>query len=317
MTSQRNASAPPTLESIPFPTAVRGIGNFDCDAAEIALEGAEPELMSALEAKIAEGQFELPHLPSANMKLLEMTNDPETDVGKVERIIAPDLALTAGLLKIANSVTFGGNRQVDTVRAAIVRIGLQGLRSVLYSLSLKSVIFRGGALQRHAEEIWRQSLAVANNARNLAVPLCLDPERTFVLGLLHDVGKIPLLALLRTLAPKDFAFRRPFVGAVFKRFHEPVGRIFTQSWELPEEIVEVAGRHHDYAGNKGYTRSAALVWLAHRQDVFLSTGDGSGYSALANDPAFATLALPAPHRRPLLEAVRASYQRSLEKPVLT
>jgi len=144
-------------------------------------------------------------------------------------------------------------------------------------------------------------------SRALAVPLCLDPERFYVLGLLHDIGKVPLLEILRKHAPKGFAFRRPFVGQVFDRWHEEVGRALTECWGLPEEIVAVAGCHHDFAANKKHAQSAALVNLAHRQDLFLSTGRADEYRSLADDEAMDAVGIAAPMRVAILDAVRQVY----------
>lgn len=306
-----HTSAPAAALSpdVGFPGPIAGVGNIDRieDGPEFGLEFAEQEVLKRVDEAVAAGKFDLPHLPSTSMMLLELAADADADVGKIERTVATDMVLTASLLKIANSVLYGGAKRTETVRAAILRIGLRGLRSVLYSLSVKSVIFKNKGLLDYAQEVWRQSASVATTSRALAVPLCLDPERTFVLGLLHDVGKIPLLELLRQFLPKDLNPRRPFVGAVFRRHHEQVGLVLTKKWNLPEEVIEVSGCHHEWPKNPLYSKSAALVNLAHRQDLHLSSGDECGYLSLAQDPALEALGLPAPHRQPLLDAVKANF----------
>lgn len=305
------STTPPRLEEIEFPTAAPGFGNVDrIDADGFKPEFAESELLARVDERVLENKFELPHLATTHMKLLDLTSNADVDVGKVERMIAPDLALTASLLKSANSVMYGGARQVDTIRGAIVRLGIRGLRSSLLSLSLRSVIFKGRELAPIAEEIWRQSFSVANNARANAVPLALDPERMFVLGLLHDIGKVPLLSLLRELAPQGFDFRRPFVGHVFRRHHEYVGSRLAQTWNMPDEVAAVAGCHHDISKNPQFAKSAALVDLSTKQDVHLSSGDQPGYFSLVTDPSMSALELPEPMRRPLLDAVRVAYLRT-------
>ncbi len=305
------STTPPRFDELPFPEPVRGFGNTDRSVAEpFHPEFNEQELIKKIDDKVAANDFELPHLAVTHMRVLDMTSNPEVDVTKVERMIAPDLALAASLLKIANSVMYGGARQVDTIRGAILRIGIRGLRSSLLSLSLKSVIFKCRELSTIAEEVWRQSFSIAGNARSNAVPLALDPERMYVLGLLHDIGKVPLLHMLRELAPKGFDYRRNFVGHVFHRHHESVGLKLAQDWNLPDEVVAVAGCHHDFAKNPRFTKSAALVCLSHKQDIHLSCGDSNGYFSLAEDPSMQTLELPVPMRRSLLDAVRVSYMRT-------
>ncbi|MBI4880975.1 MAG: HDOD domain-containing protein [Planctomycetes bacterium] len=300
------AEAPAAEHS--FPEPVGGIGNIDLfQDLRDGLAREEQGGLARVAERVEEGKFELPHLPSTQMMLLELTSNPDADIGKVERQVSADLALTATILRAANSVLFGGTRKVEDVRGAILRLGLRGLRSALYTCSLKSVIFRAKGLDQYAEEIWRQARSVAGAARALAVPLCLDPERVFVLGLLHDVGKVPLLSILRKEAPPSFAFRKPFVGVALGTFHERVGRRLTASWNLPEEVVEVSGCHHDFGANAGFLKSAALVNLAHRQDLYLSCGEEEKYESLLEYPALAALELAEGYRKPLLEAVKAGY----------
>jgi putative nucleotidyltransferase with HDIG domain len=305
------ATLPPKLEDVAFPAPIGGFGNCDVPVSgDFALEFAERELLADIDERVAAKAYELPHLATTQMRLLDLTANPEADISKLEKMLAPDPALTALLLKTANSVMYAGTRTVDTVRGAILRVGVRGVRSALLSHSLKSVIFKDKTLVPIAEEVWRQSFSVAGNARANAVPLSFDPERAFVLGLLHDLGKVPLLGLLRDLAKPGFDFRRPFVGHVFARHHETVGRQLAISWNLPEEVIDVAGCHHEFLSCARYVKNAALVSLAHRQDMRLSTGDAEGYFALADGPEMDALELPPTMRRPLLEAVRMSYLRN-------
>ncbi len=291
-----------------FPSACPGLGNFDLPIDDgFELRPDEFELQRRIVEIVSADEYELPHIPSSHLAILDLVSNPEVDLKRVEPILSRDLVLTAALLKVANSVAFAGSRPVETVRGALCRVGLHGVRSVLLSLSLKSVIFNPKALVPIAEEVWRQAVSVACNARALAVPLCFDPERYYALGLLHDIGKVPLLGLLRRYAPPRFDFRRSFVGAIFAAHHERIGRELTTSWNLPEEIVAVAGCHHDYDRNLEHVTSAAIVHQAHRQDLYLSSGRADDYLRLEDDPSMAVIGIAPEYRRPLLDAVRRSY----------
>lgn len=308
--------APPPAASEPdgekgFPDPLPGVGNIDrFDRSKVEFEFDEQELLKRVEARVQEGKYELPHVPSTHMTLLDLIADPESDVNKVELLVSADMVLTASMLKVANSVMYGGTRQVDSVRGAVLRIGMRGLRSMLYSQSVKSVIFRGRGLTHIAEEIWRQACSVAATSRKMADSLGMDPEQMYTLGLLHDIGKIPLLSILRKEAPSSFQFRTPFVGAVLDRYHEQVGEKLTSSWNLPQEIVAVSACHHAYTENQAFTRGAALVNLAHRQDLYLSCGDETRYVALADDGTLDILELEASRRQPLLETIRDGFASS-------
>lgn len=284
-----------------FPSALSGVGNLDrFGDQDIDFTSEEQQLLTRIVASVEEGAYDLPHLPSTHLTLLELTADPESEMSKVENLVSADAVLTATLLKVANSALYGGARDIDSVRGAVLRIGLRGLRTLLYSQSVKSVIFRSKGLMLFAEEVWRQACSVAALCRSNATFLRQDPDRSYVLGLLHDMGKIPLVSILRKEAPGSFPFRGPFIGTIFSSYHEQVGRQLATAWNLPEEIVQVAGCHHAYANNSGHKKSAALVYLAHRQDQYLSTGNAEAYVGLMDDAVWDTLEVGESLREPLL-----------------
>lgn len=298
-----------------FPSPLFGVGNLDRALAEgpagpQGFGGREARLLAKVERAVLRAEIDLPTLPAANRQLLASCQDPDADLGQVVARVTRDAALTAILLKVANSVQFGGARRVDTVRGAVVQIGLKGLRSVLYAHCIKCLVFRSERLKPHAEEIWRQAVSAADAAKCLAVPLCLDPERSYVLGLLHDLGKIPLLEILRRAAPPFMKLSPRLVGFALHQSHERVGEALARSWELPDELVAVAGDHHRDDGTGPYPESVALVGLAHRLDMQLSAGDKDGFYGMVEDAGFERLGLAREHRPALLELVKHTYIES-------
>lgn len=278
---------------------------------ETTLDPGEKELLARVQDAVNDSRYELPHLPSTHLTLLELTADPEADVVKVERMLSTDTVLAATLLRTANSALYGGSRKIDSMRGAILRIGLRGLRSLLYGQAMKSVIFRSKGLNAYAQEIWRQSCSVAAASRALAQHLHLDPDKTYLLGLLHDLGKVPLLAILRREAPDNFPFRPALVGTAFARHHQDVGCRLAATWDLPDEIVKVAGCHHEFWNNQDHPRSAALVNLAHRADLCLSSEPDTTLDTLAADRTWENLELGPDLRGPALHSI-AGTCRALE-----
>lgn len=298
-----------------FPSPLMGIGNLDrWEDQEVELTSKEARLMRQIDDSIGEGKFQLPQLSTSSQDLLSLASHNEPEVDDLVRFFSRDAALTAILLRVANSVRYGGARNIDTVHGAVVQIGLRGLRSILYSVCLRNLIFSSKRLQLYAEEVWRQSVSVGEIARCIAVPLCLDPERAYVLGLLHDVGKIPVLEILRKHAPSRFKFRAEFVGQALRQHHEKIGETLLENWDLPDEIVSVASNHH---GEKPADPGpVALVLLAHRLDLDLSTGNGESYLALETDLRFDTLEMEPKHRLPLLSAIQSVYVKNRMRELL-
>jgi HD-like signal output (HDOD) protein len=139
----------------------------------------------------------------------------------------------------------------------------------------------------------------------------MEPEHAFLIGLLHDVGKLPLLAMLRKAASKESEVTPALVGRMFRLYHEQAGAALAQAWRMPEELVEVARCHHDFTRNAGHARSAALASLAHQVDLNLSLGFEDEFRALVNGPELDYLGMALDRRPVLLALAQAAYEEQL------
>lgn len=274
-----------------------------------SLRAVEQEAIARVAARVEKGDFELPMLPSSSMVAIEMAASPTVDVSHLVTLISTDPVLSTELMKAANSVIYGGSYQAETLSQAVVRVGTRTLRSLIYSLSVRGVIFRNRGLGSYAEELWRQAYSVARISQLIAEPLRLAPEKCFLLGLLHDMGKISLLAMLGRECTSTFRPAAHVVGRVFHEFHERAGVAMAREWKLPEEFISVSGCHHHFEQNPDFPRSAALVSLAHKLDLHLSLGEkGSEYQRLARCPEMRFLGLADHQRAALLESAEELFR---------
>ncbi len=276
--SEASSSATEGLEDSGFFTVV----NFDDARHRTAdLRPHERELLEHVDRRIAAGDLELPQLPSTSMAVMQLSSRPDVELTEIVERISSDPVLSSELLRTANSVLYAGHQPADTLREAVMRVGLRQLRSMIFAISMRSVILRFEALTAQAERVWRQSFSVASIARAIAPSLGEDPERAFLIGLLHDVGKVALIAVLNGEAKKSSDVTPALLGRLFHDHHEPAGRVLAEAWNLPAELVAVAGGHHHFEQNEGHERAAALASLAHRLDLFLSIGPERDYAAQA------------------------------------
>ncbi|MCP3916041.1 MAG: HDOD domain-containing protein [bacterium] len=284
--------ATPTTESDDFPTVVEGIGNLDMvERARAKLEERERQLLLRIGKRIVSRKFDLPQLPSTTLRVMEMAAAPEMDVPAIVDQISSDLTLSGEFLRVANSALFAGSVPTETLHDAIVRLGRRTLRSVVLSISMRGAILDNRALLHYAEEVWRQSYSVGLMARIVAKFKGIDPEHGFLLGLMHDVGKVSLLSDLSKELDKAGDLSAALVGTVFSRFHEVAGEAMARAWTLSEELCAVAGQHHKFERNEGYAESAALVSIAHKMDLYLSMGAETDYHALSRSAEMKVLGL--------------------------
>ena len=195
----------------------------------------------------------LPPLPAAVERLCAMANDPETDIREMSRVISMDQALTARILRVANSAFYGLSRRVSTVTQAIMIVGFMGIRNLALSVTLLDFMDR---VDRDSpldgEQFWKHTLAVASLARLLALRLRLrNQEEAFTAGLLHDFGEIILMENF----PEQYAklLKRVEAGGgplhvlekeEFGIDHAMVGWELCKYWKIPELLAKVIANHH-------------------------------------------------------------------------
>jgi HD-like signal output (HDOD) protein len=187
---------------------------------------------------------------------------------------------------------------------------MRNLRTWMYALSVRSSILRDKRLSRYAEDVWRQSYSMASIARAIAKPAGFDPDRAFLLGLVADIGKVSLLAMLRKELQKNIEVSPPLVGRVFYLFHENAGARLGRTWHLPEDVVGVVETHHHYEKNERNPRDAALVSLANRLDILLARDEEQEFRNAIRAPEFEMLKLEEDRRWAILEAARGAFSRT-------
>jgi putative nucleotidyltransferase with HDIG domain len=306
-----SASAPEAQEEKPPLKNKPAVGNLDA-APYRALPVAERDraLLERLSAQVESGKFELPHLPATSLALVNLAGKPGVDVERVVQLISSDPSLASELLRTANSVLYATRVPASTLNEAVMRIGLRGLRSLIFTVSVKGTILRLGQLQEFSTEIWRQAFSVATIARTIAPLLGEDREVAFLTGLLHDIGKIALLSILSKEPDAVHAASPAIVGHLFYVHHERAGEMMAKSWRLSDELISVTGCHHDFESNEEFGRSAALASLAHKLDLHLSLGDDGSYRELVHCEELEFLGVPEGRRGALLGRARDTYEEA-------
>jgi HD-like signal output (HDOD) protein len=277
--------------------------------AQAHLHDDEEALFREIDHRIETGKFDLPQLPSTSMAIMSLVNDPRVEIPQLTRMISSDPVLSGQLVRTANSALYAGSEPIKTIQDGVMRIGTRALRTLVLSASMKGILLTGKGVASYGKSVWRQSLSVARIAWAIGPKLGFEKDSAFLLALLHDVGKLPLLAMLDEESRKGRQVSRALIGKVFQRFHERVGRALAVRWKLGDEIVSITGCHHDFAANVDFPRSAALVSLAHKLDLYQSLGDERGFEALASCEELAVLGAQSQTIRQILDLATQAYNQ--------
>jgi two-component system, cell cycle response regulator len=192
----------------------------------------------------------LPTLPAVALRILELCQHEQLDLGRIASTIASDPALAVKLMKTANSPIFALHREVTTISYAVSLLGVNAIRTLVLSFSLAGKMPVGK--QRGLESFWRRSIYSALAARELCqVPLPGLKEEAFLAGLLQDIG---MLALSQSLGPRytrildaaagDHAKLAELEQEALGGDHAQVGAWLLERWRVPSKLAEVVGASH-------------------------------------------------------------------------
>lgn len=199
--------------------------------------------------------FEMPALPQSTVRLASLVADGNAELSEVVQVIEYDPALTLKLLRVANSVFSSPNRQVGTVKDAVVRLGTGAILGLAVGSGVQPNIVKViPGYNIAGTDFWRHSLAAAMAAESLKTfaKARLSPL-SFTAALLHDIGKVVLgnyldaeiLGLLEKASHEGrlAAFRAE--TEILSLHHGEVGGVVAQHWGLPETVVKGIAFHHD------------------------------------------------------------------------
>ncbi len=250
----------------------------------------------------------LPTIPTLLVPLLQHLCEPAEDVSldRVVKIISQDPSLAVQCLRMVNSPLFGVRYPIDTVRGAVMGLGVNRVRQIAMACSLLKAFSTKGAVPARA--LWAHSLAVAMVAQKFAHEAGYpDPEQAYSAGLLHDLGILVALAA----CPAEFeaaiqaAAREHRALYLCERAlngfdHGEIGAMLARRWRLPAPYQQVLQYHHDVEQAPEYRCLVAIVSLADVLCRLRSLGYGCeeiGFVDLAAEPAWALAAAELPKMR--------------------
>ena len=239
-------------------------------------------------------------LPQTTVRIVQLTNQPDSSMTELAQVLEQDQALSARVLRVANSAYFGLPRQVTSIRDAVVLLGQSTLRSLVFTASVVGVLGRevaGYGLGKGA--LWQHSVAAARAARHLSERVGLDSDEAYVAGLLHDIGKIVLDQYMQDEFARALDLTTddgiPFDQAersVFGVDHAEIGGVLAERWELPARLVDAIRHHHRPSAAQTAPRLTAAVHVADLVCLELGLGMGrEGLQYIADPKAFVLLEL--------------------------
>ena len=209
----------------------------------------------------------VPRLPMIVPKLLRSLRDPDSSARDYVAIVNKDPAMSAAVLKLANSVYFNpAGAHIGDIERAIIKLGIDGLRSVLSAAVMQPIIQRDSPyFSQTGKRLWAHSLNTAVACEIIGHARRLERFKAYLLGLMHDVGKITLFSELCKQyklngdpAPGIEAFIPPLQAQATQ-----LSAAIAKDWQLPEEICQALQEQVDINPGKQVSAFGQLLYQAN------------------------------------------------------
>ncbi|MGD2118407.1 MAG: HDOD domain-containing protein [Chromatiales bacterium] len=271
-------------------------GSVDYASSDISMSDSEYAFESEISYKLYQDlkndQLILPSLPDIAVRVGKALNDETSDAHHIAEIVQTDPAIAAKLVKAANSAMYGGSNKVDSLSAAVVRLGTNLTHKLVTSFAIKELFrTKSALLQRRMKNLWSHSTLVAALSHVLAKKLGkFDPEHALLAGLVHDIGVVAILNY--ALDFPEAQENRRILDSTIKSLRAQIGNMILRNWGFPEGLPEVALDAENWMRNPDTPPDYSDLVIIAQLHSFIGHKDlGVGVPAIDTVPAFKRLKL--------------------------
>lgn len=222
--------------------------------------------------RVAAALEHLPPFPPVAARAIELLSSESVVFKEVADTLKTDAALSAEVLRMANSSLLGARSRLTTIPHALSYLGAKRVTGLLFTLSMSKFLTRCGR-KESIRRSWHHSLACAIAAKKFAQSFGRNADEGYNAGLFHDIGRLALLALHPALYDQlisNDASLQEIERAHFGVDHCETGAWVIEHWKLPTAFIDVALNHHAPRPEGG-----ELTMLVHAACV---VADGLGFA---------------------------------------
>ncbi len=222
---------------------------------------------------------DLPALPVVVIELLSNLDQEDANTHVLAEKVSRDQALTAKTLRLANSSFYGMQSKVTTIQQAIAILGFNSVRTLVTAAAVIGNFSQSEHVAFDFKVFWRHSIATALCAKAMARHLRVNQDHAFIVGLLHDIGRLVLVTrspahyveVLAHQAAQD-CYMLEAERTVLGIDHAMVGRALAEHWKFPVLLQKAIDNHH----TPDTSDAASLSSIVHVADGIFPALDLSG-----------------------------------------
>ena len=229
--------------------------------------GSTPHRVDALpsEFKWLEGDdLAVPVLPTVAHRVIDLASDPDVSLPTIAGLVSKDQVIAARVLGLANSAYSSPLQTISTVAEAVIRLGSGAVRNVVLTVCMTSRMQDPAVYGNRGRDMVDHAIGTAYLARMLADRARTPADEAFLVGLLHDIGKLVILKQAHAYQKRTGQKLDPAIVelAVLER-HAAFGALTLRKWRLPDTLDEPVLYHHDYVSARSHRKAAAVAYAAN------------------------------------------------------
>lgn len=224
-------------------------------------ERVRQDLLAAIE----QDKLVLPTLPEVALRVREVAEDPDASIDQLVKVIGNDAALTARIIKVANSPLLRGARTIEDLKMALMRLGIQYTCNLATGLAMEQMFqATSDMIDKRMREIWTRSSEIAGICHVLCKHYTkLRPDQATLAGLVYKIGALPILTYAEEhpqLLKDSFT-----LDSVIESLHPIIGKKILEAWDFPAELRNIPTDHLEFGRQIATADYADIVTVAMLQ----------------------------------------------------
>lgn len=211
-------------------------------------------------------------IPQTALKIFRMFQSPHYHAMDITRELAQDQVLSGQTLKLCNSAFFAGSLKIDSLKDAVLLLGVDTLVKSLITAALQTyynqIALSGYSLCRGG--LFFHAVGVGALAEKIAAETGKIPAKSaYTAGLVHDIGKVVLDQYVADSAPLFFrklgGDRENLISSEKKTFgitHAEAGALLAKKWHFSDNLADAIRYHHDPEQSKNNRTLSGIIYLA-------------------------------------------------------
>jgi HD-like signal output (HDOD) protein len=270
---------------------IEGEPEADIELVEIDQATEQSMFQIQLFKDLLAGNLKLPSLPDVALRIQQAFADNLVTAETVGVIIQSDPVITAKMIMVANSALYGGLAPIETLKQAVVRLGLENTRKLVMAYAV-SELFKSetAEMKTHMRAVWKHSQHVASLCRLLAGELDgFDVEQAQLAGLVHDIGEVAILQYAQQY--EELRDNPEKLLEAVKSMRPQITGMMLEQWKFGPEFVTVGEGCEEWFRNPSDQPDLCDLVLIAQYHAMIGTPEQRSLPPIAALPAFAKLGM--------------------------